>query len=230
MKAGKILLAAVLAIGFASAADAGIHVWWETSDGLQGGQGAPLQLDCQGPARCEWDLTMYISADGAGDTVLGWSEDLIWLPGLHVKNTTWNPATPWQTLYNAGYGYGPAAGGGIYGNNVLYGAYGQFAGYVPGPFIWGVLDITLSIVDPSYAPASYYWLIGSQGGGGQWVTQPPYVDFFGYYDRAGPNYYVTPYDYYPVRTNPAIVIHKVPEPGTIAFLGLGALALIRRRR
>ena len=35
---------------------------------------------------------------------------------------------------------------------------------------------------------------------------------------------------YPAGYLPAIVIHQIPEPGTLALLGLGGLALIRRRR
>jgi hypothetical protein len=222
MKAGKILLAAAFALTLAASANAGIHVWWQET-GVTTAPGQTLQLECAIGTRCEWNLTMMIATD-AGDGVLGWSEDLLVAPELFgivsVKDNALPGDSPWSTLYSAGqanYGYYPG------GYHILMGAYGQLAGFVPGPLNRPLLYITLS-VNPMPGPASYYIDITSEGGGYLWSTTAEYGDFFGAQDPIQ----VASYGAY--RTNAAISIHAIPEPSTVAFLGLGALALIRRRR
>lgn len=223
MKAGKILLAAAFALTLVASANAGIHVWWQ-GPGI-GGPGSTLDLECQTGLRCEWDLTLMISIDGP-ETVLGWAEDLLVAPGLEgivtIKNSSLPLSTPWASLSSAG----TANTVDYYGVfNLLSGPYGQNAGgYVGGPLTTPLLYITLS-VNPMPGPASYYIDILSEGGVPLWVVGgTSYVDFFGANDT------ITSYSYGEVRTNAAIRIHAIPEPSTVAFLGLGALALIRRRR
>jgi hypothetical protein len=227
MKAGKILLAAAFALTLVASANAGIHVWWE-GEGI-GGQGQTLDLECQIGTRCEWNLTMFIGQDGAGDQILAWAEDLLIDPSLGgvvtLKNNAINPAMPWNTVQDAGIANGGVGVGGYY--HLLEGAQGQFAGYIGGPLVTPVLYITLS-VNPMPGPASYYIDIMSEGGYSLWIaledgTTYPYVDFFGAEDSVYGSYGA-------IRTNAAIRIHAIPEPSTVAFLGLGALALIRRRR
>lgn len=232
MKAGKILLAAAFALTLAVSANAGIHIWWETADGAMGAQGSTLNLECAAGARCEWDLTMYIGMDSASDYVLGWAED------LHVdsafggivtlKESSIPASNPWTSQSSAGNLNSGWIGYYIQWYHILDNAHGLLlaAGGVPGPLTQAALNVTLSVNGAAAGVID----ITSEGGNNLWEGSSTTGDFFGAEETFNYTYYGTPYGYNQVRSNAAITINVVPEPTTVAFLGLGALALIRRRR
>lgn len=247
MKRGvTIFLAALMALTVTSAANADAFVWFDLAGasnaggaltiGAPGsgadveytsGEGSPLVITkgCDG-----YDYTFNIvtwvhnvsSTNDVGSMALD-----LYTPDSNTAgsaNAVLLPygAAPWISFLGAN---GPAPG------NIVDNLNAQTLfppGMAPGT-IDDVFTFDITVSDPGVCPATETYFGGV--GAGTWAdiiapfTLVPTGVTYGADQVPLPGG-----DVAGVAATPSIIINNVPEPGTLALLGLGALALIRRRR
>lgn len=240
MKVARILaLAAVATLAVTSASFAGGAVWFEAMPlpstggsgvGVQGAPGASTTLDCDisSGLRCEWLITIHYTTDDGGQG--GWSLDLS-TPEIDGKfNIKGQPQFSGDVLNNAGtavFGLNeprPADNATLLLNSMsgatttppdgpadhILGSFVLSKNKLPG-------ELNTSFI---YANVGVLEFGGDDAGGYEIITlggndpQPGYG--FGF------PYYVTP--------NAVITVRNTPEPATLGLIGLGVLALARRRK
>jgi hypothetical protein len=210
----------------ASTASAGQMVWFEatplttnaavTTNGASG-VSTVLECDISQGLRCEWAITMMVDTDIA---LFGWDAEL-------VDNDSPAGKTSVKSIDFTGSPWGTAADFAVPGQApgpILHA--GQSTFFSPfGPGMFPVMNFVLSKnkqpgelnVSEIFAGASavgFGWSDENLGFGEITWGENPIVDG-------------APGSFAP---NPVITIVNVPEPATLALLGLGALTLIRRRR
>jgi hypothetical protein len=227
MRVAKFLLAAVIVVGLTSTASAVNQVWWEATpnnaDSSVVGQGAgqTLALECAAnAARCEWSVTMFLTNT---EILFSWGSDLaVSDPTIHVKDFQYEE---WfLDMQGNGYYYpftDPSLTTTVNGGVSDAGAFtlGQ-----ANPFTYPLFSFTLSKDKgtnwvPGLTGLSTFTSVMNWGG-----TQPNvWVEF-------GANAQINASSVGAAPASDVITINNVPEPATLALLGLGAFCLIRRRR
>lgn len=226
MKVAMRVMAVAAMLAMASAAKADTAVWFMASAPAGGAgidaQGSPssvlaLSCDATGPAVCTWTISIAFQNDGGDSPLLSWASDLV----LEQASVGKIDIVPGSFAYNAGAGFGshaPAAGPSInQGTNLLVNANGLDTSFVG---VSGGTVASFTLRKTKTAGNINTDLVGHQAGGVEWSNSDgayPTINGFVEGGVAG-----TP-------LGAALSIRNFPEPSSLALLGLGALALIRRR-
>lgn len=208
------LLVALLVAGVASTAGADYQSWFTSPSGV-GGAGQVLEID-PGAAAGDYVITMHVSYGAEDLPWYAWANDFVATPGLSMTESDFTYTDPFDVHgYTETFGDGPdlAAGLGGYDNN-------------PGDFP-GAASYTLCT-----------FTIHKAIEGEAWMYVEVNTNEWAQYDSISWTYFVPTVqfgDNAPVMAGDGAapgnaVIHWTPEPATLALVGLGALALIRRRR
>jgi len=234
MKKNTIMIAAtVAAFALASVSQAATSVWFQlgdagtsgvtvANDNGTGGPGETLLLDKPGePGIYTFTVDMYASVTG---------------PGLYSHNTTLSAdgTVSASTLQNASPpsdgGFSIAntgTGAGIFGPGFILNNYGSGCFSGTG---WALQNmylgsITLTVDKTDLGSVNVYAEVGngSYGLNGGGFEQELY---FGPNPSVSGQNAISP----PAGEFAVITITNLPEPATLSLLGLGAIALIRRRR
>lgn len=226
MKVAMRVLAVAAMLAMASAAKADTAVWFMAGAPAGGagidqqggpGQGLLLSCDASGPAVCTWTISIAFQNDGGDSPLLSWASDLV----MDQSSVGKIDIVPGSFAYNAGAGFGshaPATGPSInQGTNLLTNANGldtSFVGVNGGTVASFVLRKTKT------AGNSNVDTIAHLAGGVEWANADgAYPSINGIADGGAAG----------TVLGAAMVIRNFPEPSSLALLGLGALALIRRR-
>lgn len=229
MKKATILsLAALLSVAVASSAMAGGQVWWETPGAVSQGPGQPLVLTCDtsaGPTRCEWLITVMYSSDGGGASwALSMRTDDLSMDKVQMKQGPDSPLifdSALSSPTNHSYGSGPNPAPGILIEDI---GSGTFSPAPPATYQLFQFRLSKNKFQGDTNDAFIFAAIGgSEFGGNDTPGGYEVVQIGPNAPREGNNVF----DYEPL---PVIVIDNVPEPTTIALLGLGLVGLLRRRR
>lgn len=211
MKRGmSLVLAAVLALAIGASANADSLVWAES--GGAGAQGATLVIDRLPGGSDTYTISFVHSSNPplSGASVDLFSNDSGLSATAAMLTTTWEiPDT--FTLGNSPGNLITLAGGAQ-----LFGA--PKAG-------GGLFDITIDLNDPVGAVGAT-WEISAKIGGG--TFSEPGGTVFPVFFGASNSVPGSPLG--GVGDVPVVIIRNIPEPATMALLGVGLLGLIRRRR
>lgn len=222
MKVASRLLALAL-VASASVAQADTAHWFTASAPTGGasiqdaggpGQTPVLKCDVTVPAPCSWTISIAFQNAGGDSPIIGWATDL-YSEALNGKIVGSN------LVYAGGFGAHPAGNGTGASPGLLVngnGFDGSFAGVSGGP----LGSFTLSKFKSPGAGAQTDVIL-ARVGDVAWAN----LDGAAPIVAMGGNNPVSA----DVGTDlgAAIVIMNFPEPSSLALLGLGALALIRRR-
>jgi hypothetical protein len=201
MKAGKIGLALLAVCMLVSTANAYEYVWFE-SGGL-GGKGNVLELDME---HGSLPVTIEVWAEING-AYTAWGNDFP-SDGIIGSNIVHGTAFPDYTTGAPGQ-----AAIGVSGANTTQNVSGT------------VMLFSFDIELPSSAmPSDYFYIWAAGPTANNWGPGWVYIYFGGDTEDT----YVGTY-YGAWESGPLLKVHVVPEPATLALLGFGALALIRRR-
>jgi len=228
MRMVRNLVMALAILASATAANAASFTWYETGNtngngagGAGGAQGTALNLTCDtsGPAgSCSWTITARAAIGAPG--LFGWGTDLATAPGNGVSAS--NPAisagpftagTPQLNPGTPGTGAALLSGSGAFNTG----------GATPQTLALMTFTLTRSFVTGDLSSASI--MAGPTSNTTYvWATFDGNLEDVGY--AANAPVMALPGEF---GNLPSIVIQNVPEPTSLSFLGLGVLALVRRR-
>ncbi len=245
----RILLAAALVAIMATASNAATYVWWELEgsncDAVATGYGQGQALVIEKPLVApegfyEFTLVMRMACDFGADTqgLTGYRTSLWRGEDLTMLSVNPTEAVPFGDEATVGllnpFGWSGTKSGTINNGPKVISSYGrnrQSGGTTLSPFNspQNFIRFTLRIEQPAEEYGDTHVLYQTVGVG--LFAQVPLANnrvFF------GPNPDVaggTAVDAWSAAslTVPVITIHAVPEPATLALLGFGFLALLRRR-
>jgi hypothetical protein len=212
----RLLLALMMVGCLATGASAANTVWFATD--TAGGMGQMLELEGYVGEVNTYTVSMMLDQ---GDTFSGWAEDLA-LSSAGAQGAT--------SVSGIAYGtWGPAYQSGVAAYDVGgFLASGAWQNAQP-PFVQPG-DYTLMTFELTWTPAALGdedWIenwIGGAGWGNDVASPDYYAPFVSFGDN--PPFWTI---YTGYSAGPVIHLTAVPEPATLVLLGIGALALIRRR-
>jgi hypothetical protein len=242
----RILLALALVAVATTAANATTYVWWEIESASTAytvtshGQGQTLVIEAYKtePGIYTFNLGMWIATDGTGGTVNGMSceRNNLWR-GTDTAMTMGNTPedanlNPLAWTGSAGSTAGSQNNGDSFIKNL--GRARQSGGEVVGGTALKFINFTLIINAPlgeQVCDTHYiYQTVGSTLYA--WAPATPLTlnkVVFGANPFVYGNTKVETFALASDTELPVIAIHTIPEPATLALLGFGALALLRRR-
>jgi len=223
MKLQRIMAAALIAMGMATMAHADAQVWFTAAPGpstggvdADGAAGANTALSCE-TLRCDWDVTMWIRPDRD------------WV-GWHVAIGSDDPTVSIKSVeLLGGNGFTQDTGPTFSPDGIDIAGQIVITPPVPGNQDYAVMQFRLSKEKDALdmALSSVYAAVAQDPGGNSWgfigqIANDASI-FFGANAGVSAGYGVG-------LVQPVISIQNVPEPVSLALLGMGALALVRRRR
>lgn len=233
MKVARILaLAAAMTLAVTSMSFAAGAVWFDASpvtanaSGGTAGPGQGLNLDCDVSAglRCDWIVTVvYQTFDGGA---AGWSLDLatdqVDLGKFAVKG---QPNIPSSALTGVafpptGLNQGTVLIDNIGGTNLTPG------GAPAGMYVLFTFELSKNKLPGELNTSFVYAGVGPAEFGG---NDPEGFDFYEVV-QIGPNAPRPGYYNGGLEALPVITIRNTPEPATLGLIGLGVLAMARRRK
>ena len=233
MKVARVLMVGLAVMSLSTAANGAYSVWWEATagpgvpgGGSLGGPGEVLKLNCDtsaGPVTCSWTVKMFLEV-GQNDTpIIGWGHDLLGSPTDDGKVAVTNafykgPFTTFSNPFGNPANFEAAFGG---APDLIINTFAAGGAAGVGPGVHNILEFTLEKTKNQGDLNSA--IITSAVNFGAWADilgGVPNINFAGTNLDANVG----------TATGTVIQINNIPEPGTIALLGLGAIALIRRRR
>jgi len=218
MKVVRCLVAALAVVSAASAANAANSVWY--SSGASGGSGTVLELSCDttNAGSCVYNVTMNVDGDDAVG-LIAWASNLSSSNPLDsASGAAIAAGNPFNSAAQAGTG-----GAGL---NLLSGSQGQtFGAPLTGTSQLITFTLTHNYVVGSLGLSSVITEQASDGSTGV-VWAGGDGDYASVSVGGGP---AAPHSEGTIG-GIGIRITNTPEPATLSLLGLGALALIRRRR
>ena len=231
MKVARVLMVGLAVMSLSTAANGAYSVWWEATagpgvpgGGSLGGPGEVLKLTCDvSPGPCTWTVKMFLEVGPTDTPIIGWGHDLLGSPADDGKVAVTNafykgPFTTFSNPFGNPANFEAAFGG---APDLIINTFAAAGAAGVGPGVHNILEFTLE--KDKAQPDFNVSVITSTVNFGAWADingSVPNINFAGNAIDANVG----------AATGTVIQINNIPEPGTVALLGLGAIALIRRRR
>jgi hypothetical protein len=231
--ARTLVLAAVTIAAIGASASADSFVWASLDPAgtpAPTGQGQTLDLTCDtsgGPTRCEWLITVWYNTEGS-NSAGGWAleiyEDAGPLDKIEIKNRQYLPSPASQSTYNDWAVEGDPNHDGD-PSHTLQGA----GSSVFSPWPAGIYPLFQFLLSKDKNPGDTNVMDLNFIVGPALFVNNNDVTNLGIGPNA-PGQFFGDQDPHDPALEPTIRITNIPEPTTLALLGLGLVGLLRRRR
>lgn len=231
MKVAKILVVAIVGLAMASTAQAGVQVWFEATPAggtavpsvvTQGAAGGNTALKCNktgltGNVTCAWDIVVK-ALIGAGPASTGY--DVRLTGSANTLSVAGAPAPAYGSNNYTSNSFPLTTGGGY----LIDGSQAAAAAGATGTQTLYSFRLVLTKVATDTNPVS----VSAENGPNAWGATDGTSGSVQYGGNASGN--GNPHNLYGPGPVPVINITQTPEPATLGLIGLGVVALIRRRK